>query len=154
MTTRPSDFTTERISWTVGSFVLPALKFSGLMHECFKTSQRIRLLLAVISHIENRDVMILLAIALQQGAHDRSGHAGKGHDIDDAACPSFRKIDRLSNGENGLSFKGGIEKGLCILEKDFRFGLPEVLEMALEYLFEIVLILFLVAVGEENLQEI
>ena len=83
--------TLDRLS----AVVLPALKFFCLVHEGFKAGQCIGLLLAVIDHVEDWDIVTLLLIPLKQRADNRPGHAREGHDIDNPAGSSFGKIDRL-----------------------------------------------------------
>ncbi len=89
--------------------IFPVLKFFGLVHEGFEAGQRVGLFLAVIGHVEDGDVAILLSISFEKGADNGTGHAGEGHDVDDAAGPPFRKIDGLSDREDRFSFKRGID---------------------------------------------
>ncbi len=99
------------------------LEFLSLVHEGFEAGQGVGLFLAIIGHVEDGDVVILLSVSLEKGAHNGSGHAGEGHDVDDAADPAFRKVDRLSDGEDRFSFERRIDIGFGLFEKrlDFRF---------------------------------
>ena len=124
------------------------------MHEGFEAGQCIGLLLAVIGHVQDGDVAVFLSITLEKGADDRSGHAGKGHDIDDAARSPLGKIDRLSHGEDRLPFKGAVEVRLRFLEESGGLGFPKVPELPFEDLFEVVFILLLIVVGQKNLREV
>ena len=87
------------------NFVSSGLELSGLIHEGFEAGQGVGLFLAVIGHIEDRDIIIFFLISLKQGTYDRPRHAGKRHDIDDTTCTPFGKINRLSNGEDRLTLK-------------------------------------------------
>ena len=97
------------------------MKFLGLVHEGLEAGQGVGLLLAIIGHIEGGDIAILLSISLEEGADDGTGHAGKGHDVDDTAGPPSCKIDGLADREDRFSFKRGIDIGFRLLEE--RLGL-------------------------------
>ena len=104
------------------------MKFLGLVHEGLEAGQGVGLLLPIIGHIEGGDIAILLSISLEEGADDGTGHTGKGHDVDNAAGPPFCEIDGLTDGEDRLSFKGGIDIGLGLLEERTGFRFAEVSE--------------------------
>ena len=106
-------------------------KFFGLVHEGFEAGQGVGLFLAVIGHVEDGDVVILLPVSLEKGAHNGSGHAGEGHDVDDAADSAFRKVDRLSDREDRFSFERRIDVRFGLLEKDLVFGSPKCLRESL-----------------------
>ena len=125
-----------------------------MIHEGFETGQGIGLLLTVIGHVENGDVAIFLPVPLEEGAYNRSGHTGEGHDVDDSAHAASCKVNRLSDRENGFSLERRIDVVFGLLEKGLGFGFTRVPEGILEQFPHAVFILFLVVIGEENLQEV
>ena len=74
-------------------FGIPVLKTFSLVHEGFEAGQCIRLFLTIIGHIEDGNIVILLSVPFKKGTDNRPGHAGKRHDINDAACTPFSKVD-------------------------------------------------------------
>ena len=108
------------------------MKFLGLVHEGLEAGQGVGLLLAIIGHIEDRDIAVFLSISFEKGAHNGPGHAGKGHDVDDPADPPLCEIDGLPNGEDRFSFKRGIDIRFCLLEERLGFRFTEVSESIFE----------------------
>lgn len=129
---------------------LPIPELFGLIHEGFKAGQRVGLLLPIVGHVEDRDVMILLPIPFEQGTDDRPRHACKRHDIDDATCTPSGKINGLPDGEDCLSFKGRIQVRLRLSENRSCLGFAEVSEMASKYFLQMMFVFFLIIVGQEN----
>ena len=117
----------------LNSIVLPCLELFGLIHEGFEAGQCVGLLLSIIGHIEDGDIVIFFLISFKQGADNRPGHARKWHDIDNPTGTPFGKIDRLPNREDSLPLEGGVNVGFSVSKNGTGLGFPKVSEMAFKY---------------------
>ena len=129
------------------SFLPPALReLPHLVHEGLEPRPGVALFLAVVGQVQEGDVVVALPEKFKQGVNHGAGHAGKGHDVDDAACAPSGKIDRLPNREDCFSFKGGIQVGFRLSEKRSCLGFTELSQMASKYFLQMMFVFFLIIV--------
>ena len=105
-------------------------------------------------YVEDGEVIILLPIPFEYCADYCPRHAGKGHDIDHSVAPRMGKISGASDAQDRLSLEGIVEVGPCQIQNRFYRWFVKVSEMSLEDLRQAMLVLFLVVIGEEDLQEV
>jgi len=79
------------------------------VQECLEAGDGLGVLLAFVGDVQERDVAVLFADALQQRRCDGARHAGEGHDVHDPRDAPVDVVDRLAHGEDGLSLEGGMD---------------------------------------------
>lgn len=114
-----------------------------LVHEGLQAGAGVSLFLAVVGQVEEGDVVMALPKELEQGVDHGARHAGEGHDVHQAAGPLAHEVPGFADTQDGLPFKGRVQVVLGQFQGlgDSRFF--EVLDAAVENLFQAVLVPFL-----------